>query len=146
MLAELAIANAAFQVIKTTLSNGRDLLDAGEAVGKYFKAENDIAKVVETKGKNNVLEMYQAQVQLRKNEEDLKYMLNKQGLQGYYNFLQFKAQYARDQKEEAKEQMRAKNKRTKAIEQNVTTGLKAMGVLFVIIAALFGVAFYVKGI
>ena len=145
MLAELAIANAAFQVIKTTLSNGRDLLDAGEAVGKYFKAENDIAKVVETKGKNNVLEMYQAQVQLRKNEEDLKFMLNKQGLQGYYNFLQFKAQYARDQKEEAKEQMRAKNKRTKAIEQNVTTGLKAMGVLFVIIAALFGVAFYVKG-
>ena len=33
MLAELAIANAAFAVIKQTLSNGRELADAGKAVG-----------------------------------------------------------------------------------------------------------------
>jgi len=146
MLAELAIANAAFQVIKQALSNGKDLLDAGDAVGKYFKAENDIAKVVEAKGKNNVLEMYQAQLQLRKNEEDLKYMLNKQGLNGYYNFLQFKAQYARDQKEAVKEQARKRHARQEAIQENISIGLKAMGIIFVIIAALFGVALYVKGI
>ena len=144
MLAELAIANAAFQVIKTTLSNGRDLLDAGEAVGKYFKAENDIAKVVETKGKNNVLEMYQAQVQLRKNEEDLKYMLNKQGLQGYYNFLQFKAQYARDQIEVKKIAARKRYARNQAIEDNLALALKAAGILLVIMASLFGAAWYLR--
>jgi heme oxygenase len=145
VLAELAIANAAFQVIKQTLANGRDLLDAGDAVGKYFKAENDIAKVVEAKGKNNVLEMYQAQVQLRKNEENLKWLLNKQGLNGYLNFLNFKADYAREQKELAKLAARKKYARQKAIEENLTHAVKAFGILFVIMAAAFGVAVYWKG-
>jgi len=146
MLAELAIANAAFQVIKQTLSNGKELLDAGDAVGKYFKAENDIAKEVSTKGKGSALEAFQAQQQLRKQEEELKYMLNKQGLLGYHNFLEFKAQFSRDQKEAVKEQARLRHKRNQAIEENITVGLKALGIIFVIIAALFGVALYVKGI
>ena len=144
MIAELAIANAAFQVIKTTLANGRDLLDAGDAVGQYFKAENDIAKEVETKGKHNVLEMYQAQVQLRKNEEALKHMLNKQGLMGYFNFLEFKAQYARDQKEAAKEQARLRHQRNVALQNNLTAALKAFGILLTIMAAVFGVAWYLR--
>ena len=144
MLAELAIANAAFKIIKATLTNGKELLDAGDAVGKYFKAENDIAKVVETKGKHNVLEMYQAQVQLRKNEEALKYMLNKQGLQGYYNFLQFKAEYAREQKETVKEQARLRHKRNVALQNNLTAALKAFGILLTIMAAAVGVAWYLR--
>ena len=146
MLAELAIANAAFQVIKNTLSNGKQLLDAGEAVGQYFKAENDIAKEVATKGKGSALEAFQAQQQLRKQEDELKYMLNKQGLLGYHNFLEFKAQYSRDAKEAAKVEARKRHARQKAIQENVSVGLKAMGIIFVIIAALFGVALYVKGI
>ena len=144
MLIELMAANAAFAVIKQTLSNGRDLIEAGDAVGKYFKAENDIAKVVEAKGKNNVLEMYQAQVQLRKNEENLKWLLNKQGLNGYLNFLNFKADYAREQKELAKLAARKKYARQKAIQENVSTGLKAMGIIATIMAALFGVALYLR--
>ena len=139
------VANAAFAVIKQTLSHGRDLIDAGDAVGKYFKAENDIAKVVEAKGKNNVLEMYQAQVQLRKNEENLKWLLNKQGLNGYLNFLNFKAEYAREQKEIAKAEARKRYARNKAIEENLAHAFKAFGILFVIMAAAFGVAVYWKG-
>ena len=38
MLAELAIANAAFSVIKQTLSNGKEIADAGSALTKYFGA------------------------------------------------------------------------------------------------------------
>ena len=66
MLAELAIANAAFGVIKQALTNGKELFDAGDAVNDYFKAENDIAKEVATKGKGSAFEAYQAQLQLRK--------------------------------------------------------------------------------
>ena len=44
MLAELAIANAAFAVIKTTLANGKQIADAGASLGKYFSAEKAIAK------------------------------------------------------------------------------------------------------
>ena len=144
MLIELMAANAAFAVIKQTLSNGRDLIEAGDAVGKYFKAENDIAKVVEAKGKNNVLEMYQAQVQLRKNEENLKWLLNKQGLNGYLNFLNFKADYAREQKELAKLAARKKYARQQAIQENVSIGIKVGGILIIMMGAAFGVAIYLR--
>jgi hypothetical protein len=144
MLAELAIANAAFKVIKQALSNGKELLDAGDAVGKYFKAENDIAKEVESKGKGSALEAYQAQLQLRKQEDELKYMLNKQGLLGYSNFLQFKAEWSRDQKEQAKLAARKRHQRAKALEENITIGLKVGGTLLLIMGALFGVAIYLR--
>ena len=37
MLAELAIANAAFQVIKQTLANGKEIADAGSALTKVLR-------------------------------------------------------------------------------------------------------------
>ena len=144
MLAELAIANAAFKVIKQALSNGKELLDAGDAVGKYFKAENDIAKEVEAKGKGSALEAYQAQQQLRKQEDELKYMLNKQGLLGYANFIQFKAEWAREQKEQARLEARRRHQRAEALEENITAGLKALAILTMVMGAAFGVAVYLK--
>ena len=144
MLAELAIANAAFQVIKNTLSNGKELLDAGDAVSKYFKAENDIAKEVATKGKGSALEAYQAQQQLRKQEDELKYMLNKQGLLGYHNFLEFKAQFSRDAKEEAKLEARRRHAKHKAIQEGLAIASIVFSILFVIMGAAFGVAVYLK--
>tara|TARA_B110000285_G_scaffold84558_1_gene97022 strand:+ start:477 stop:770 length:294 start_codon:yes stop_codon:yes gene_type:complete len=89
MLAELAIANAAFQVIKQTLSNGGELLSAGKAVGAYFGAEKAIAKQVEA-GTGDVLALFQAKEQLKRQEEELKYMLNKQRLQGMLTLLSSK--------------------------------------------------------
>ena len=143
MLAELAIANAAFQVIKQTLSNGGQLLSAGKAVGEYFGAEKEIAKKVES-GSGNVLEAFQAKEQLKRQEEELKYMLNKQRLQGYSDFLAFKAQYSRDLKEAEKLKARKKYARQKAIEENLAVAIKAGGILLVIMAAMFGVALYVR--
>ena len=142
MLAELAIANAAFSVIKQALSNGKELFEAGDAVNDYFKAENTLAKEVEKRGKVSALEAYQAQQQLRKQEEELKFMLNKQGLLGYSNFLQFRAEWARDQKEQAKLALRKKHQRAKAREANLTLALKVGGIILLIMGALFGVAFY----
>ena len=143
MLAELAIANAAFQVIKKTLSNGGELLSAGKAVGAYFGAEKAIVKQVEA-GTGNVLEAFQAKEQLRIQEEELKYMLNKQRLQGYQDFLAFKAQYSRDLKEAEKEKARRKYKRQVAIEANVTVALKAMGFVLLIMVLVFGTLVYIK--
>ena len=144
MLVELAAANAAFKIIKATLANGRELLDAGKAVTDYFGASSAINKEVAAKGKGSALEAYQAQQQLMKQEEELKFMLNKQGLLGYHDFLQFKAQFAREQKEAAKAQAKARYKRNQAIEENVTLGLKVMSGLLIAMAALFGVALYLR--
>ena len=81
MLAELAIANAAFAVIKTTLSNGREIADAGAALGKYFGAEKAIAKQVAS-GSGNVLEAFQAKEALARQEEELKFMLKQTAIAG----------------------------------------------------------------
>ena len=144
ILESLMVANASFSVIKQALSNGKQLLDVADATSKYFKAENDIAKEVATKGKGSALEAYQAQLQLRKQEDELKYMLNKQGLLGYANFIQFKAEWARDQKEQVKLEARRKHQRAKALEENISIGLKVGGALLIIMGALFGVAIYLR--
>ena len=143
MLAELAIANAAFKIIKTTLSNGRELLDAGDAVGNYFKAEKDIAKAAAS-GKGDVLAAFQAKETLARQEEELKYMLNKQRLQGYQDFIKFKAQYTRDLREAELAARKKKAAQQKALEDNITLAIKVMGILLVIVAALFGVALYLR--
>jgi len=92
-----------------------------------------------------VLEAFQAKEQLRIQEEELKWMLNKQRLQGYQDFLAFKQQYTRDLREAEKEKARQKYKRQQVIEENVTVAFKAMGIVLVIMAAAFGVAVYLKG-
>jgi len=143
MLAELAIANAAFQVIKNTLQNGRELADAGKAVGEYFGAEKTIAKAAAS-GKGNVLAMFQAKEQLARQEEELKFMLNKQRLHGYQDFLEFKAAYSREQKEAERAVVREKAAKAKALDENLAVAMKVFGILIVIIAALFGVAVYVR--
>ena len=143
MLAELAIANAAFQVIKNTLQNGRQLADAGKAVGEYFGAEKTIAKAAAS-GKGDVLAMFQAKEQLARQEEELKFMLNKQRLHGYQDFLEFKAAYSREQKEAERAVVRNKAAKAKALDENLAVAMKVFGILIVIIAALFGVAVYVR--
>ena len=144
MLAELAIANAAFQVIKNTLQNGRQLADAGKAVGEYFGAEKTIAKAAAS-GKGNVLAMFQAKEQLARQEEELKFMLNKQRLHGYQDFLEFKAAYSREHKEAERAIVREKAAKAKELDENLAVAMKVFGILIVIIAALFGVAVYIKG-
>ena len=136
MLAELAIANAAFSVIKTTLSNGRELVDAGKAVGDYFGAEKAIAKQVEA-GTGDVLAAFQAKQQLQKQEEELKFMLNKQGLMGYHNFLEFKANYSREQKELQKEQARQRFLRQQKFTENLTIATKVFSIIAIVMIALF---------
>jgi|TARA_R110000868_G_scaffold68206_1_gene201715 hypothetical protein len=144
MLAELAIANAAFQVIKKTLSNGRELIDAGQAVNDYFGAEKDIALKAANGSSGDVLEAYQAKQQLQKQEEELKFLLNKQGLMGYHNFLQFKANYTREHRELQKETARKRIASQKAVLDNVAIGIKVASTLLIIMAALFGVALYLR--
>jgi hypothetical protein len=144
MLAELAIANAAFAVIKQTLMNGKEISDAGKAVGDYFTSEKEIQIQAANGSGDNLLEAYQAKQHLQKQEEDLKFMLNKQGLMGYHNFLQFKANYTREQKELQKVALRKKIASAKAFEENLNIAVKVFGILAVIMASLFGVAIYLR--
>jgi len=139
MLAELAIANAAFQVIKQTLSNGKEIADAGSALTKYFGASQAIEQKAKL-GTGDVLAAYQAKQALERQEEELAWMLNKQGLLGYYKYQQFREEFNRKQKVESKK----RKARQAQINENINHGLIALGIVIMIVAAVFGVALYLR--
>lgn len=53
MLAELAMANAAFGVIKTAIGNGRDLAQVGKQIGDWVGAEESLKQQADT-DKNSI--------------------------------------------------------------------------------------------
>ena len=138
MLAELAIANAAFAVIKQTLSNGKEIADAGSALTKYFSASQSIQQKAKM-GTGDVLAAYQAKQAIERQEKELEFMLNKQGLLGYYKYQQFRDEFHNNQKQAAKKRKVQQAK----LNSNINDGLKAMGIVIIIMAACFGVAYYV---
>ena len=139
MLAELAIANAAFKIIKTTLSNGKEIADAGSALTKYFGASQSIQQKAKM-GTGDVLAAYQAKQAIERQEKELEWMLNKQGIMGYYKYCQFREEFNRKHKAEVRKRLAEQ----KALEDNITLAIKVMGILLVIMAALFGVALYLR--
>ena len=140
MLAELAIANAAFAVIKTTLANGKEIADAGSALTKYFGASQSIQQKAKM-GTGDVLAAYQAKQAIEKQEKELEWMLNKQSIQGYYKYCQFRDEFFKKQKALAvKQRVRAKK-----IKSNVETGFLVTLLTVLFLGAFVGLLIYIKG-
>ena len=139
MLAELAIANAAFAVIKTTLANGKEIADAGSALTKYFGASQSIQQKAKM-GTGDVLAAYQAKQAIEKQEKELEFMLNKQGLLGYYKYQQFRDEFFKQQQVAAKKQ----RVRAKKIKSNVETGFLVTLLTVLFLAAFVGMLIYIK--
>ena len=140
MLAELAIANAAFQVIKQTLANGKEIADAGSALTKYFGASQSIQQKAKM-GTDDVLAAYQAKQAIEKQEKELEWMLNKQGLLGYYKYQQFRDDFFKQQKDAAKKQ----RVRAKKIKSHVETGFLVTLLTVLFLGAFVGLLIYIKG-
>ena len=140
MLAELAIANAAFQVIKQTLSNGKEIADAGSALTKYFSASQSIQQKAKM-GTGDVLAAYQAKQAIERQEKELEWMLNKQGIMGYYKYCQFRDEFYKKQKDEAVK----KRVKAKKLQGNLEVGFIITFFAVVFIGAFVGVLVYIKG-
>ena len=140
MLAELAIANAAFSVIKQTLSNGKEIADAGSAVTKYFSASQSIQQKAAI-GTGDVLGAYQAKQAIERQEKELEFMLNKQSLQGYYNYCQFRDEFYKKQKAAAVK----KRVKAKKLQGKIEVGFIITFFAVVFIGAFVGVLVYIKG-
>jgi hypothetical protein len=96
MLAELMAANAAFQVIKEAVQNSGDLMNAGNAIFQYFDNKSAIQKKYEDKAKNSKttdIEEFFALEQLKKQEVELREMMQWQGRAGMWtDWLEFQKQ------------------------------------------------------
>jgi hypothetical protein len=110
MLAELAIANAAFSVIKEAVQNSGDIMAAGESLFKYFDTKDEIQKKAKASGGSDRgdLEAFMALEKLKKQEEELKLMMIYQGRGGLWqDWLKFQSDAKRKREEAEKERARA---------------------------------------
>ena len=103
MLAELAAANAAFNVIKTAVMNGKDIASAGKAIASFVGAKEELQKRATRKGGGADLEEFMALEQLREKEKQLKEIMIYAGRPGLWNDwqrFQAKARVARREAEQ----------------------------------------------
>lgn len=134
MLAELAIANAAFAVIKEAVANSGDIMAAGESLFKYFDTKAEIQKKASSKGGSDRgdLEEFMALEQLKKQEESLREMMIYQGRPGLWtDWLKF--QLEAKKKREAAERERVLKK------QRIIGRIKDVFMIMLIVALLGGI-------
>lgn len=108
MLAELAIANAAFAVIKEAVQNSGDIMNAGQALFDYFDTKSVIQKKANEKGESKSdLEEFMALEQLKKQEAELKQMMIYQGRPGMWqDWLRFQVEARQSREAKEKEEIR----------------------------------------
>ncbi len=110
MLAELAICNAAFSVIKETVQNGGDIMAAGQKLFDFFDNKNAIQKKANS---GNDMEAFAALEQIKNNEAELKRMMVYHGRAGLWDdWLKFQkeAKQRREAEEKAEFRKRAARK------------------------------------
>ena len=137
MIAELAAANAAFDVIKQTIQNGQEIYAAGEALAQYFGLKNEIQKKAHEHGYKSDLEAFMASEQLKAQEDELKQLMVWQGRAGMWNdWLEFQSQMKASREKEAKEKELARQRRKKRLIEWTIIGticVSALGALGFII-------------
>ena len=142
MLAELAIANAAFSVIKETVQNGGDIMAAGKSVFDFFDNKTKIAKKATDSGSDS--EAFFALETIKQNEKQLKELFIYQGRGGLWDDWQaFQVEARKKREAEARAIALKKRKRLAAIKNVFTiiavillgiTGLVAvLGLVWVIV-------------
>ena len=147
MIAEIAAANAAFQVIKTAIKNSGEIAAAGKAIVDYFSATSAIEEEVKKtpERKRSDLEEFLALEQLRQQEQELKELLIYQGRPGLWDDFQAFRVKARQQREaEEREKIRAElaeKARKKKLLENIMLTLW-MIVLVVTIISIAGFGLY----
>ena len=143
MLAELAAANAAYDVVKQTIQNGQEIYEAAEAMAKYFGLKQEIQRKAHEHGYKSDLEAFMAAEQLKAQEEELKQMMVWQGRGGMWeDWLNYQSQMKRSREEEELQAKRARAKRKKMLIDGIIVGFAvltafgAVGVFFWILATI----------
>jgi hypothetical protein len=137
MIAELAAANAAFNVIKAALANGKELSALGSRVFDYFDNKAKIQEKATQKGGGADLEEFMALEQLKQQEEFLRESMVYAGRPGMWDdWVKFQAQAARRRREQKEAAARAIVQRNKMIER--WTEYIMVGIATVILAGLIG--------
>ena len=141
MLAELAAANAAFGVIKSFISNGKELASCGKQISDFVFAKEQIekkAKKQRAKGvRTNDLEEFMALEKIKQQEEELKQIMIYAGRPGLWqDWQRFQA--------EARKSRRYAEKMAQKIKEEL---LEMIGysIAFIALLAFGGMILYFVG-
>lgn len=133
MLLELAAANAAFAILKETIGNGQDLMSAGNALYQWFDNKDALQKKANAKGgeTRGDLEEFMALESLKKQEEELRVMMQWHGRGGMWtDFLKFQSDAKRKREDEEREKVLRK--------QRIIGRIKNAGMILLVVALLGG--------
>ena len=117
MLAEIAMANAAFGVIKTAISNGRELAQCGKSISDFLSAEDSLREKAESEKKsvfNKMLgkdtddfESFLALDQIKEQRRQLESHMRLFGRPGLYDsWVEYQAESRKARKEAEKKRQR----------------------------------------
>jgi hypothetical protein len=138
MLAELAAANAAFDVIKQSIQNGKEIWEAGEAVADYFGLKTEIQKKAHEHGYRSDFAAFQASEQLRAQEEELKQMMIWQGRPGMWtDWLTFQAECKQAREQQRLDTLKAKLRRRRMLTNGLVVGSACAFALVFIIGLVY---------
>ena len=140
MLAELAAANAAFSVIKSFISNGKELTGCAKHISDFVFAKEEIQKKAnkkKSKGGGADLEEFMALEQIREKEEELKKMMIYLGRPGLWqDWQEFQAEARKSRRYQEKMAI----KRQEEIMEYVGYGLGFIVIIFFAGLAAWAVA------
>jgi len=141
MLAELAVANAAYGVIKEVIGNGQELYAAGQYLAQFFNSKHELQKKLNEKppDQRNRLEEFFALEEIRQKEQELKELMIIAGRPGLWDdWLLFQAEQARARREEIARLERKALEKRQRIKEWIEAGL--VGVLLT--ATLIGIIWF----
>ena len=144
MLAEIAMANAAFGVIKSAISNGRELAQCGKSISDFLTAEDQIKNKTEVDkksifkkvmGKDTAdFESFLALDQIKEQRRQLESHMRLYGRPGLYDsWIEYQGQVRKARKE-------AERQRIKEREELIE-GLTIFGFVVVLIGSAIGAAY-----
>lgn len=146
ILETIAAANAAYSVIRTCISNGREGAELISSVGKFLTAEDDIKKAVEKKKKSPLTaitggeegdwEEFQALENIREKRKELESYIRLYGKPGQWD------RWQQWQAEARKARQAARKEAEKRREELMETIAMGAGILFAV-AVLGGVFYYI---
>ena len=106
MLAEIAIANAAFGVIKEAIGNGKELYDVASVAAQFFDSKTSLQKKSNKNGYKSDMEAFMELEKIKEMEEHLKQQMIWAGRPGMWDdWLAFQKQ-AKEEREKAEREAR----------------------------------------
>ncbi len=145
MLTELAAANAAFAIIRKTITNTGEIAKAGKAISDFVIAKEELQRKGQKKKKPGVrtsdLEEFMALEAIRQKEEELKQFMIYAGRPGLWH--DWQKHQAEARKERRVQEELSKRRRAEIAE---AIGLGAVGLLIAtMVAGLIAWVVWLKG-